>query len=959
MHRYDQLAPTPLPTPLPTPFPTYRPTPLPTLPPTPSPTTHPTPSPSANPTPAPTPSPTPFWQCPRGWFNEENAGAYSGSEDAFDSGCSQCRAGTYTNSSGNANCVACPDGTTNFQNGSITCYVCPTGRWGTGGKCDEICLSFCDPDGVVKKGNSWKRAEAAAALSAKAAVEVGVLEASPATEMTCLPATPSVGLQADWEAIGLGDEYTDYFDTFGQADSSYATNTRETAEGWDYDGTPEKGGPAAGGTCICQTLYGELTDCSEKQNLTISFIAGFALLVFALTVFGRATVGSGGRKAPQSRNNNNYAVGASSFQQNRFAATTKAFFTFQWASISRLALGAGDLIERGVLQGQHRDRVVSTCVTDVHILSVRELRIVCEHLPITSKDSETTLEEIATSLEVQEHNNGGIATEWERPAFVMNPPTARQRVATSLRAIRRKTMRIIRGGDGGQGGGRGGAPGSPESATGSEEEAKAAGSFQEPEEARTAKSLLDKSTAPENQQTPSGGSSMFALLSGRSGRVFPGNEKTEVFVGGKALKLWHEEIVGDRNVNSGGFVGKTEIRRIFEWFDEDKDGVISLSEFQNAITKLGLSRTEDECKMMLARIDDDENKEISCDEFLAMMQDMTTVKKGYEPIWQIAQRAMRDEKYRPRYLKLGDGVAKVAAYAIDDSQKGVPRFGFSREDVDSSTDISMTPVLGLRNRTWCSETSSESFRFVDCARLQFFVPWVGRNRRILAGQRLLAFGDAKSDVWPRSRRDVERWLGAQDAEKPVRCTFTPLELGPLDYAKLVRPFFWECIWDERRPYVLERFLLFVFIRAMRVLGFGLGVIVGCALVVLEYLPGAMGKVSSYLGHFGKILLNSYFILHSFNNIGLDALPFVPEIRSLYKGMSLTLKQFLDQWEFAIHWSLNINISLKWVAEAWDALIGEIQRFAERLSQLIETAEVSCVGAQVRPKCLSTSTSADS
>ena len=106
-------------------------------------------------------------------------------------------------------------------------------------------------------------------------------------------------------------------------------------------------------------------------------------------------------------------------------------------------------------------------------------------------------------------------------------------------------------------------------------------------------------------------------------------------------------------------------------------------------------------------------------------------------------------------------------------------------------------------------------------------------------------------------------------------------------------------------------------------------------------------------------MNSYFILHSFNNIGLDALPFVPEIRSLYKGMSLTLKQFLDQWEFAIHWSLNINISLKWVAEARDALIGEIQRFAERLSQLIETAEVSCVGAQVRPKCLSTSTSADS
>lgn len=59
----------------------------------------------------------------------------------------------------------------------------------------------------------------------------------------------------------------------------------------------------------------------------------------------------------------------------------------------------------------------------------------------------------------------------------------------------------------------------------------------------------------------------------------------------------------------------TEIREVFEHFDLDKDGVLARDEFIMACKGLGLSLSEDDCHDHFDKFDEDDNDEISFDEF--------------------------------------------------------------------------------------------------------------------------------------------------------------------------------------------------------------------------------------------------------------------------------------------------------------------------------------------------------
>lgn len=58
-----------------------------------------------------------------------------------------------------------------------------------------------------------------------------------------------------------------------------------------------------------------------------------------------------------------------------------------------------------------------------------------------------------------------------------------------------------------------------------------------------------------------------------------------------------------------------EIREVFDHFDLDKDGVLARDEFIMACKGLGLSLSEDECHDYFDKVDEDENDEISFEEF--------------------------------------------------------------------------------------------------------------------------------------------------------------------------------------------------------------------------------------------------------------------------------------------------------------------------------------------------------
>jgi len=58
-----------------------------------------------------------------------------------------------------------------------------------------------------------------------------------------------------------------------------------------------------------------------------------------------------------------------------------------------------------------------------------------------------------------------------------------------------------------------------------------------------------------------------------------------------------------------------EIKEVFDHFDLDNDGVLARDEFIMACKGLGLSLSEDDCHDYFDKIDEDDNDEISFDEF--------------------------------------------------------------------------------------------------------------------------------------------------------------------------------------------------------------------------------------------------------------------------------------------------------------------------------------------------------
>ena len=748
-------------------LPTSAPTPLPSSGPTISmlpsamPTSMPTSMPSSHPSLIPTSSPTPMWPCQFGTYNPDG-GVYSGSANATSfpsSECSPCQFGTYSASEGANKCTACPNGTTTSSKASTTCEVCAVGKYGA--NCSQLCALECEKGSERQTFHARARGD-------------------------CLLAYPSNELRTGWEAIGLGGDYDNLIGDLKDPSSGrnlYATNTNNDVR---------EGG------CVCiEVYYGD--NCSEKQNFTVSFQAAFICLVLVVTCCFKCVVREAGRKASLEENvviradccpccsTLDDVCAVAGF---RIAVLVqfrrRAWMRFRLFSLSRLVLRAGGFVERIVMQRQYRDLMYRTVVTESRILSVRELRIVSEHLLPSEREAAEqgkTLEEKARSLlELRETpTQGGHVTPWERPSFIAEVP-------------------------------EGGAPADIETSTGIDSD-----------------DGLGTSAPPTDTETHNGNSppDVGATDSGHSsgsicGRVIEGTHNFIDRVRRETVRLsrvapepvnatppslWYEKIpegatssatlfgkvVGTTSSRQKIFVGPREKQRVYKWFDVDRRGGINANELGHALSRLGVKRTTSQLGQMLTEIDLDKNGTISSDEFVKMTDNMRHLNK-HEPVWQIAHRFMRREASVPKILKLGDGVARAAAYAVDARHE---TFGFP--PIEEATPHHRA-ALGRRYQTTLpkmtkeAETTSESDNFclVDHMRLEYLLPWV-TNRKLLATQRLLHFGDAQTDIFPRERSDVETWLRScqtsDENAKPLRCTFSPAVFTKLDFAKMVLEFY--------------------------------------------------------------------------------------------------------------------------------------------------------------------------
>ena len=63
-----------------------------------------------------------------------------------------------------------------------------------------------------------------------------------------------------------------------------------------------------------------------------------------------------------------------------------------------------------------------------------------------------------------------------------------------------------------------------------------------------------------------------------------------------------------------------EFKEAFDKFDKDKDGTISVQELGTVMQELGLKPSEAELKVLIARLDTDNNGIISFQEFLACIR---------------------------------------------------------------------------------------------------------------------------------------------------------------------------------------------------------------------------------------------------------------------------------------------------------------------------------------------------
>ena len=63
-------------------------------------------------------------------------------------------------------------------------------------------------------------------------------------------------------------------------------------------------------------------------------------------------------------------------------------------------------------------------------------------------------------------------------------------------------------------------------------------------------------------------------------------------------------------------------RKAFDEFDDDQSGEIDAQELATLVKELGLTRTEDELRTLMAEVDDDNSGEVGFEEFVLMMEKM-------------------------------------------------------------------------------------------------------------------------------------------------------------------------------------------------------------------------------------------------------------------------------------------------------------------------------------------------
>ena len=208
----------------------------------------------------------------------------------------------------------------------------------------------------------------------------------------------------------------------------------------------------------------------------------------------------------------------------------------------------------------------------------------------------------------------------------------------------------------------------------------------------------------------------------------------------------------------------------------------------------------------------------------------------------------------PEVICIGDGVAKVCASAMSEPLV----FGHRREP-----GLWGAAKLAHSRRTWGKKTPSskqgQTGAVVDHA--DFSCGFFPKEYSLVAGQRLVHVGDDRGDLWPRSRKDVLRWVKSassdhDDTSTPVRCTFSALAWQ--DHMWILMIFFQDHVWNTQGKFarrILEkRTPLKVALRTLRCLGMLAVVLV---LLWLLVIVASVALFGAACGQFFKMIFNRF------------------------------------------------------------------------------------------------------
>ena len=65
---------------------------------------------------------------------------------------------------------------------------------------------------------------------------------------------------------------------------------------------------------------------------------------------------------------------------------------------------------------------------------------------------------------------------------------------------------------------------------------------------------------------------------------------------------------------------ESELMEAFDYYDANKDGLVSVSELQSALGRLGMPVTEEEARKMIRAADTDGDEQVSFEEFVVLMK---------------------------------------------------------------------------------------------------------------------------------------------------------------------------------------------------------------------------------------------------------------------------------------------------------------------------------------------------